>query len=123
MVYTAQIRTEEFREELNTTGFGKEATDYLSRGAGGSPISVSFFYIKIKNTEWQILEPKANTSALQSNSWTTFKCQFCKFRDIIRSLEKLAPARLRGQLSICEAACWLSSTFSAAAEVGLSSCS
>lgn len=49
MVYMAQIPMEEFREELNTTALGKEATDYLSRGAGGSPISVSFFYIKKKD--------------------------------------------------------------------------
>lgn len=35
------------------------------------------------------------------------KCQFCKFRDIIRSLKKWALAKLRGQLSICEAACQL----------------
>lgn len=44
----AQIPMEEFREELNTTGFSKEATDYLSRDDGGSPVSISFFHIKKK---------------------------------------------------------------------------
>lgn len=67
----AQTPMEEFREELNTTGFSKEATDYLSRDDGGSPVSISFFHIKKKkkkDTEWQILEPKANPVTLHNNS-------------------------------------------------------
>lgn len=111
----------EFRKELNTIGFGKDNTDCLSRGAGGSYISSCLILLYLKKTQkGKSLNPK-QIPALCRATQITFRYQFCTFRDIIRSCEKLASARLWGQLSICEAVCWLSHTFSPTAEVGINS--
>ena len=108
-------------KNLNTFGFGKDKTDCLSRGACGSSISSCLILLYLKKTQKSKSLNLKQMPAICRATQTTFKYQFCTFRDMIRSWEKLASARLWGQLSTCEAACWLSHTFSPAAEVGISS--
>lgn len=46
-----EYKVKEFRKELNTIGFGKDNTDCLSRGAGGSYISSCLILLYLKKTQ------------------------------------------------------------------------